>query len=124
MSGEAVRVEGADRLRRTLGQAARSMRDLRPANTAAGDQVERLARTRAPIGATGRLVRSIHATAGPADATIGSGLIYAGPIHNGWPGHNIEPHPFLTDALDAAQPAIAASYTRHLQHVVNNVKGA
>lgn len=53
----------------------------------------------------GHLAKSIkvrgYTTKAQLTAGAGKSREYAGPIHFGWPAHNIEPHPFLHDAIQS-----------------------
>ena len=63
---------------------------------------------------TGNLSESIRSTKSATRAGIqagGRGIEpYAGPIHFGWRARNIEPQPFLYDALDDRRGEIAKRY--------------
>src|SRR5215207_1415950 len=102
MPVDQVRLEGIDDLRRALKRAGASLADLKDANERAGRLVATEASDLAPRR-TGRLVQSIRPARQVAKAVVragGVGVPYAGPIHFGWPAHNIEPQPFLYDAID------------------------
>jgi hypothetical protein len=57
-------------------------------------------------------------TAGSAD------VLYAGVIHNGWPGHHIAAQPFFTKAIDKTTDAIADQYEDHVDEALSTIKGA
>jgi phage gpG-like protein len=118
-----VVVVGADRLQATLRRAARDVGHMDRAAASVGSQVTRDARGRAPKR-TGRLARSITPRVVAPDVEIGSTLVYAGVIHNGWPRHNISAQPFLADTLAADQPRIVATYAADVDRALDNVKGA
>lgn len=69
-------------------------------------------------GALGSTIR-VGATARSAVVKVGTPAVpYAGPIHWGWPRRNIEPQPFLVDALALAQPEIVEQYARDLESFI------
>jgi hypothetical protein len=117
-----VQVEGADRLARTLTGAAVALGDLTGPSRAAGALILTRARGAAPRR-SGALSGSLTATPGRAGVDIGSGLIYAGPIHYGWAGHGIAPNPFLTRSAEATQPATVAAYRAFIETTIKGVKG-
>jgi hypothetical protein len=43
---------------------------------------------------------------------------YAGPIHFGWPAHNIEPTPFLYDALDQRRSEVIDLYEQRVGDLI------
>ena len=126
MTSEHVRVEGLGALVRELKRAGESIDDLKEANQAAGRIVLDAAEARVPRR-TGRLAASgrVNRAAKKAEVRFGSARVpYAAPIHWGWAKRHIKPHPFVTDAAEATQPAWLAEYERELQKVLNKVGGA
>jgi hypothetical protein len=70
---------------------------------------------------TGRLADSVSSKARKTGASVvagGRGIPYAGPIHFGWRARNIEPQPFLYDALDDRRAAIAERYADGIGELV------
>lgn len=125
MPGPSVEVDGADRLAKTLGRAARDLGDMRTANTRTAALIAGGARMRAPRR-TGTLAAAITPRATEDEAIVevgGAAIAYAGVIHNGWPRHGIEPHPFLTDAAADTEPQWAPGYEKQAQQYLNRVKG-
>ena len=107
-----VEVEGAKELRRAFDRMEDRAGDLRELHKDAASIVEREAESIVPV-LTGRLRDSIRTTAGKTSAAVLAGkrlIPYAGPIHFGWREHNIEPQPFLYDALDDRRDDIIARY--------------
>lgn len=49
---------------------------------------------------------------------------YAGPIHWGWPSHNIEPQPWVSAAAEDTQSVWLGMYEKDVQQALNRVKGA
>lgn len=68
---------------------------------------------------TGDLASSIRAGATARSGTIKAGgtkgVLYAPPIHWGWPSRNISPQPFLMEALQGNVLAISERYEKNLQ---------
>ena len=97
---EAVTVVGLDRFDRTASHAADELRDLADTNRRAGDRVADKGRANAPkvSGNLARSVRVLDATT--AGVNVGSDVVYARVIHNGWAAHNIRANPFLARAVD------------------------
>jgi hypothetical protein len=117
------KVRGADQLARTMHAAGEQLADLSQVNRHAGDLVLSRARGRTPVR-TGRLVGSLIATATAGRVEMGSSLVYAGPIHNGWPAHHIEANPFLADAVRASEDQVVALYADEVLDAISGVKGA
>jgi hypothetical protein len=121
-----VEVEGAARLAKTLGRARNDLGNMREANTRTAALIAGGARLRAPRK-TGRLAAAITPRATETEAVVevgGAAIAYAGVIHNGWPAHGIEPHPFLTDAAKATESQWLPGYERQAQRDLNRVRGA
>lgn len=116
MAGEAVRIEGASELRRALRDVAGGLADLKDAHREVGQIVADRATTIAPRR-SGRLAGSVRAARQASGAIVRAGrssLPYAGVIHFGWPAHNIEPQPFLYDALDDRRNQVIDAYERRI----------
>lgn len=118
---DALQVEGAEQLQATLRRAAERVQDMSNPNA----EVARMAASAArPPRRTGALAGSIRPAPTPTEAAVQSALPYAGPIENGWPGHNITATHFLRDAFAAIRPAADAVYQKAGQQVLDEVKGA
>jgi len=119
----AYTVRGADVMATTMHTAGAELSDLTSVNNRVGDLILARARPRTPVR-SGRLVGSLRAVADTDDVALGSDLVYAGPIHNGWPAQNIRANPFLTDAARSSEDAWVGLYAAELDDVVGGVKGA
>lgn len=117
----ATQVHGADRLATTLKDAGAHLGDLTATNKRVGALV--VARSRVPTR-SGRLAGSLTEVPDAGGVAIRSSLVYAGPIHNGWPAHNIRANPFLVDAVQAGEPAILGEYVDAIDAAINQVRGA
>lgn len=114
-------VEGATTFVATLNAAAREWADLAPSE--AGAYVRDKARGRAPH-VSGRLRASVTATESAGRVSVGSGLVYAPVIHNGWPGHGISPNPFLIPVAEETAPVWGRIYTAEAEQIAHHVRGA
>jgi len=100
-----LRVEGLGKTLRALSAAGADAEDMRDLMHKLGLVVVEAARPRTPAR-SGALEGTIRAGRGKTKAVVRAGTArvpYAGVIHYGWPAHNIAPHPYLTDALDASR---------------------
>jgi len=122
MSG-AYQVRGADELRVSLGAAADDLRDLSDAGRRAGDTVVSAARGRAPRR-TGALAASVFAVADSSGVRVAAGVVWAGPVHWGWPARNIAAQPFLSDAATTTEATWVGFYADAVVAAVQGVKGA
>ena len=115
-------LEGASNLARTLGDASRNLGDLTPAHQAAADRVAAQARARAPRR-SGRLARTIQATADSTGGTVAVGAVYAGVQEYGWPARRIPAQAYLIPAGEAAAPGLASEYGSEVQDILGHVRG-
>lgn len=116
-----VEVEGAAALQASLAVAARKVEDMEAVNAEVAGIVA--SAVRAPRR-TGRLAGSVQPSATKTEAAVGSDLVYAPVIHNGWPAHHIAANPFIADAFAATQTATEDAYGKWAQGVLDDVKGA
>ena len=116
-------IRGADVLASTMRAAGDELDDLTAVNNRVGELILARARPRTPVR-SGRLVGSLRAVADTDDVGLGSDLVYAGPIHNGWPAHHIRANPFLTDAARSSEDQWVGLYVTELEGVVGGVRGA
>lgn len=113
------------------------MGDFKETNTRLAAYVAALARGLAPRGPSGRLAGSIRGSKAKTKVSVMAGrksIPYAGPIHWGWPsrpnpargwrGGPISANKFLSNAGDEAQSFVVATWTKHIQDALNDVKGA
>lgn len=107
-----IEVEGGPQLRRALKKLGDRAEDLSAIHAGIGELVADTARGLVPV-ASGRLQRAIRSGKTKKAATVRAGsrsVPYAGPIHFGWRARNIEPQPFLYDALDDRREEVAKRY--------------
>lgn len=120
---ERIQVDGARELRAALKRAGNDASDLKDANRAAGEIVAGAARILVPRR-SGRLGDTIRASRAKGSATVTAGkaaLPYAGVIHFGWPAHNIEPQPFLYDAVDARRHEVVKAYQKAIDRIASTI---
>ena len=99
------------------------LRDLTAVHREAADKVQGEARARVPrlTGALSKTIKS-RATKTSARVEAGSRLVpYAGPIHFGWPRRNIEPQPFLYDALESRRDQVVDVYEKRVSELVRRL---
>lgn len=108
-----VEVEGGPELRRAFRKLGDRADDLKDAARNAATIVERRAESLVPR-ASGALAATIRSTATARAGTVIAGgramVPYAGPIHFGWHARNIEPQPFMYDALDDRRDEVVDAY--------------
>ena len=121
--GPAVQVTGARELRRAMKNMGHDLSDLTALHRDLAELVASDARNRAPKR-TGKLAASVKGRATRTRATVLAGgpmIPYAGPIHFGWPARNIEPQPFLYDALDARKREVVNRYEDRVGDLVKKL---
>lgn len=116
-----VEVEGGAQLRRAFKKLEGRAGDLRPAHRAAAELVQDRADFLVPrqTGALGDSIKANVRRSGSSVIAGGTSLVpYAGPIHFGWRDRNIEPQPFLYDALDDRRDEIRDRYAAEVALMV------
>jgi hypothetical protein len=128
---DAVTVEGADTLARTLHTAARELANLTDTNRAVGRRLRDAGARTAPRR-TGRLAGSVRALAPTADSvTVVAAATYARPIHFGVGPrvglrgpHNIRPRPWLYAVLTDRTGQVVGEYRDAVDSALGKVRGA
>ena len=104
MPKPAIEVDGTRELRRIIKRIENQemKAGLKDANKKAAEVIAEPAQKEAPRD-SGALAKSVRATGGIASGAVKVGskarVPYAGVIHFGWPARNIQPQPFVTEAL-------------------------
>ncbi len=123
MPGVAVEVVGGTKLRRALKEAGPDAEDaLKKLNLDASQDVAAEAGRRVPV-VSGRMKASIKAFGTKSGARVAVGkkaLPYVFPIVFGWKARNIEPNPFIYEALDARRDDILAAYDKQIVDVLRD----
>ncbi len=123
MPAVAVEIIGGTKLRRALDEAGpEAIEGLVKINMQASQDVAEEAERRVPVR-SGRLQTSIKAFGTKSGARVTAGkkaLPYVFPIMFGWQSRNIEPNPFLYDALDARRNEILAAYEKQIADVLRD----
>ena len=118
-----VTITGADEVADTMRKAAQDLGDMSKAHKAAAAIFVPLARARAP-----RLTGALAAATLPASSKDGAGFTNArpffGPIHYGWPHHDIRAQPFVDEAVADSESQWMAVYVDAVSDICNEVKGA
>lgn len=99
------------------------LKDFTKVNREAAETVAKEGKGRAPR-LTGRLAKSVRAGANQKAGYVMAGnrqVVYAGPIHFGWPRRNIRAQPFLYDALDARKDEVIRKYEQRVGDLVERV---
>lgn len=120
-----LRLEGGRQLRATLKRAQIDIQDLKNAHALAARIVAEAGAARAPK-VSGRLANTVRGSGAATQATAragNAGVPYAGPIHWGWPARNIEPQPFLADALEATEEIWSPVYETAVERVLAKIRG-
>lgn len=116
-----VTVEGDEVFIATLTRAAHDLAAMAPPEAA--DYIRDKSRSHTPV-ITGRLQASVQAVESAGRVTVGSGLVYAPVIHNGWPGHGISANPFLIPVAEETAPVWGRFYESEARQIVGHVRGA
>ena len=118
-----IQVTGAKELRAAMKAANADLKDWTAVHKRAAEPVQVTAQDIVPV-LTGKLRGSIKVRATKTSARViaGSGVVpYAGPIHFGWPAHNIAAQPFLWDAADVSTDDVTEIYNREVEGLVRKI---
>lgn len=118
-----VRVDGLRKLRRDLRQLPEGTADLKQANQRAGQLVVQAAR---PPRRSGKLSGAGRASRAVGRVSVlwgGAAVPYAGPIHWGWPSHNIAPQPFVVEAAQRTEPVWLEAYLEDVDKLLQPIYG-
>lgn len=122
MATTGVQIEGLRETVRTLEKYGVEASDLKAAFQRIGNLVVNEAKVLAPV-MTGRLAGSIKPSNTKNKSIVragGAGIPYAGVIHYGG-YHNIQPHPFLTTALERQQTAAVRAVEEELHGLIRKL---
>ncbi|MBP6136580.1 hypothetical protein [Candidatus Neomicrothrix sp.] len=122
MAGPAIEVEGLREVRAALKAAGVGLDDLKAAGKAGAELVAATARTTVPV-LSGALQRSIRPAGLVSGGVVRAGTAtvpYAAVIHFGSPARNIEPRPFLYDAVDRRANEVADAYERAVNKILED----
>ncbi|MEL6894207.1 MAG: hypothetical protein AAFP84_21630, partial [Actinomycetota bacterium] len=107
-----VRVEGAREVRKALRDANGNLDDLKAVHADAAEVVEDAVD---PPYLTGRTAASVRSSGQASGGVVRAGfarLVWVPVIHFGWADHNIEPQPYLYDALDERRTQVVDVYRK------------
>jgi hypothetical protein len=115
------RIDGLREVQRDLRRLGKDTRkELKGTHQRAAEIVLAGAKRLVPVR-TGRLAASMRAMSTNTSGRIRVGkasVPYAGPIHFGWPAHNIKPNPFIYDALDPRRDEIVGLYEERIDQLI------
>jgi len=120
MTKPTIEVKGADGLRRALRQVEGGTSDLKAAHLTAAKVVSEEGSRLAPKR-SGKLAASVRAAGQARQGVVRAGFAripYAGVIHFGWAARNIQPQPFLYDALDSRTGEVMAVYEKQVDSII------
>lgn len=120
MGGTVTVLVGADRFEGDLLKAAEMLEDLSIPMKQTASIILKTARTTVPR-LTGALALSMIPQSDKMTATVSSPLVYASVIHWGWPGHNIEPNPWLLGAARKSEPIWVEKFHQYIEKVMNTM---
>lgn len=123
-----VRVDGHERLIRTMGAAALNSQQNKQLNREAAVIVAQAGTSMAPVK-TGRLARSVRAAGSTSKAGVvragNNGRVkYAGVVHWGWPLKNIGANPWLYQAAVVTEDVWFQNYERGMVRILRTIQGA
>lgn len=121
MSETRVDVDGAATVVATLAKAGHDLAEMAPPQV--GTYIRDQGRAHAPY-VTGRLRASIQNRQAAGTVRVGSGLVYAPVIHNGWPGHHIRANPFLVPIAQETESTWGRAYEVEAARITRQVRGA
>jgi hypothetical protein len=120
-----VKTDGLRSLRRDLRKLGDDLTDLKDANARTASIVANAAASRAPRR-TGRLAASVRGNRAVGSAVVragGAAVPYAGPVHWGWPAHNIAAQPFISSAAVDTQPVWLPAHAADVAKAVDKLAG-
>lgn len=121
MAGDGIVVEGAAELDRTLTAAADHLVETSVNQQAAQALLDKAGPATPRV--TGALAASGAVAADADGGTVTYDGVYAGVIHNGWPGHGIEAQPWLADTAASARTDLVDVYAGHITDLLAHVHG-
>lgn len=117
-----MRVEGLNETLRALKKAGADAEDMKQLMFALGSIVVAAAQPKAPT-LSGKMSSTIRAGKGRTKAVVRAGgakAPYAGVIHYGWPARNVEPHPYLADAVTSETGRLLDTLEKGLADILRN----
>lgn len=120
-----VRVQGLRELIRALRNLPPEyLNELKEIHRKSAEPVHGVATRLVPV-VSGDLKGTIRVLASRRAGRVAAGnntsVVYAGPIHWGWPERNIKPQPFLTDALDQKKGAVLIVWQEETDSLIGRV---
>jgi phage gpG-like protein len=116
--GTGARIHGTAELARAVAGIVDGLDHMAGAYRKTAAAIAQAGAARAPH-LTGALAASLTPYSSDHRASVRSGLPYAGPVHWGWPGHNIAPNPFLLEAARAVESAWVGDWSDAIQELID-----
>lgn len=126
MADKALYIVGQKRFLQTMRKAGADLAELKEVNASAARVALPAARSRTPVGRTGRLAGSVRAGATQKAGVIRAGskaVRYAGVVNYGWPARGIRPRLFANDGVASTEGEWAKLYETYVKKVMSQVKG-
>ena len=122
---DAIKVEGLSKVQRDLRKLSTDALDLNKTefletNKQVAEIVINETKKYVPI-LTGALAAAIRNASTKKSAKVRAGnkdVLYAGPIHFGWPARSIKPNTFLYEAIDARKDEVANRYSELVSDLI------
>lgn len=108
-----VELVGAEDVQRALDSLTDAVSDLQAPHQTAGQLLLDRADTKVPRRSD-RLAASGRVDAASDETALVYDEVYSGPIHNGWPAHNISPQPWAAEAVDDSADDVLGVFVDYL----------
>lgn len=116
-------VKGARELSVSMRVAADDIGDMAAAEAKAAAHLKQVAQGKAPR-LSGALAASLTTDVAAGTVEVGSGLVYAGRTHYGWPAVGQRAQPFLTDALAETEDQTVGYFEDEVDRAIGRIRGA
>lgn len=117
-------MEGLRDLTKSLRRISKDLpKEVREINLRLAEPVAELAKRKAPKK-SGKLAGSIRPLATQRGGRVVVGrksIVYVNPIYWGWARHNIEPHPFIDDAIEQQRAKTEAQFIKEVDSFIREV---
>tara|TARA_R110002012_G_scaffold320793_1_gene545596 strand:- start:31 stop:438 length:408 start_codon:yes stop_codon:yes gene_type:complete len=117
-----IQIDGGPRLRKAFRNAGDDLGDLKELNKKVAEVVASQAKNEVPVR-TGKLKDTIRGAGTKTQGVVRAGFArvpYSGPIHFGWYKRNIQPQPFLYEALDKRRGEVFDKYNKGVRKILKD----
>lgn len=119
--GGKIEIDGLRQVQKALKDVSQESRDdMKETHRQAGQIIVDAAQPLIPVQ-SGGLLASIKSAPIQRQGRVRLGsaaILYAGPIHFGWPAQNISPNPFIYDVLDGRRGEVSKLYEERLDEII------